>query len=44
MSIPVSYTHLASRYTEVKLEKICQELFSDIDKDTVDLWTTMTLP
>ena len=28
--------YAASRYTEVKLEKICQELFSDIDKDTVD--------
>lgn len=27
--------YAASRYTEVKLEKICQELFSDIDKDTV---------
>ncbi len=26
----------ASRYTEAKLEKICSELFSDIDKDTVD--------
>lgn len=26
----------ASRYTEVKLEPICQELFRDIDKDTVD--------
>ena len=28
--------YAASRYTEVKLEKICQELFLDIDKDTVD--------
>ena len=28
--------YAASRYTAVKLEKICQELFSDIDKDTVD--------
>lgn len=28
--------YAASRYTEVKLEKICQELFSDIDKNTVD--------
>ncbi len=27
----------ASRYTEAKLEKICAELFSDIDKDTVDM-------
>lgn len=27
----------ASRYTEAKLEKICTELFSDIDKDTVDM-------
>ena len=26
----------ASRYTEAKLENICQELFKDIDKDTVD--------
>lgn len=26
----------ASRYTEVKLEKICAELFRDIEKDTVD--------
>ena len=28
--------YAASRYTEVKLEKIAKELFSDIDKDTVD--------
>lgn len=28
--------YAASRYTEVKLEKICEELFRDIDKDTVD--------
>lgn len=27
----------ASRYTEAKLEKICNELFADIDKDTVDM-------
>ena len=26
----------ASRYTEAKLDKICTELFNDIDKDTVD--------
>ena len=26
----------ASRYTEAKLDAICQELFRDIDKDTVD--------
>ncbi|HOM01537.1 MAG TPA: DNA topoisomerase (ATP-hydrolyzing) subunit A [Acetivibrio sp.] len=26
----------APRYTEVKLDKICEELFKDIDKDTVD--------
>lgn len=26
----------ASRYTEVKLDEICGELFRDIDKDTVD--------
>lgn len=28
--------YAASRYTEAKLEPICTELFSDIDKDTVD--------
>ena len=28
--------YAASRYTEVKLEPICNELFRDIDKDTVD--------
>lgn len=28
--------YAASRYTEVRLEAICRELFSDIDKDTVD--------
>ena len=28
--------YAASRYTEVKLEPICEELFCDIDKDTVD--------
>ncbi len=27
----------ASRYTEVKLDAICVELFGDIDKDTVDM-------
>ncbi|MCR5151410.1 MAG: topoisomerase IV [Clostridiales bacterium] len=27
----------ASRYTEAKLEKICSELFNDIDKNTVDM-------
>lgn len=26
----------ASRYTEAKLDPICEELFNDIDKDTVD--------
>lgn len=26
----------ASRYTEAKLDKLCNELFKDIDKDTVD--------
>ena len=26
----------ASRYTEVKLDSICQEIFKNIDKDTVD--------
>ena len=26
----------ASRYTEAKLETVCEELFRDIDKDTVD--------
>ncbi len=28
--------YAASRYTEVKLDPICAELFADIDKDTVD--------
>lgn len=28
--------YAASRYTEVKLDTICNELFRDIDKDTVD--------
>ena len=28
--------YAASRYTEVKLDGICQELFRDIDKDVVD--------
>ncbi|MDR3150059.1 MAG: topoisomerase IV [Oscillospiraceae bacterium] len=28
--------YAASRYTEAKLSKICEELFSDIDKDAVD--------
>lgn len=28
--------YAASRYTEVKLDSICNELFKDIDKDTVD--------
>jgi len=28
--------YAAARYTEVKLEKICAELFRDIDSDTVD--------
>ncbi len=26
----------ASRYTEAKLDKLCSEIFADIDKDTVD--------
>ena len=26
----------ASRYTEARLDNICQELFRDIDRDTVD--------
>ncbi len=38
----------APRYTEVKLEKICNELFRDIDKETVDFIpnydNTMTEP
>ncbi len=29
-------SYAASRYTEAKLAAICQELFGDIDKDTVD--------
>ncbi len=36
--------YAASRYTEVKLEPICQELFRDIDKDTVDFVPTTTTP
>ena len=28
--------YAASRYTEAKLEPVCEELFRDIDKDTVD--------
>ena len=40
--------YAASRYTEAKLEGICTELFSDIDKDTVDFVpnydNTMTEP
>jgi len=32
--------YAAPRYTEVKLDKICEELFKDIDKDTVTLLTT----
>ena len=27
----------AARYTECKLEKICEEIFKDLDKDTVDM-------
>ena len=27
----------ASRYTEVRLDSICREIFKDIDKDTVDM-------
>lgn len=34
--------YAASRYTEAKLDSICNELFADIDKDTVDFRTTMT--
>lgn len=31
------YMHFAApRYTEVKLDKICEELFKDLDKDAVD--------
>ena len=29
--------YAASRYTEVKLESICKEVFGDIDKDAVDM-------
>ncbi len=40
--------YAASRYTEVKLDPICNELFRDIDKDTVDFVpnydNTMTEP
>ena len=31
-----TWPHAASRYTEVKLDGICEELFRDIDKDVVD--------
>lgn len=38
----------ASRYTEAKLDKLCNEIFADIDKDTVDFVpnydNTMTEP
>lgn len=38
----------ASRYTEAKLDKLCSEIFADIDKDTVDFVpnydNTMTEP
>jgi DNA gyrase subunit A len=41
-------SYAASRYTEVKLDPICNELFRDIDKDTVDFVpnydNTMTEP
>ncbi len=41
-------SYAASRYTEAKLDRICAELFSDIDKDTVDFVpnydNTMTEP
>ncbi len=30
--------YAASRYTEVKLDAVCSELFSDIDRDTVDFF------
>ena len=40
--------YAASRYTEVKLEEICKEVFDDIDKNTVDFVSnydgTMTEP
>lgn len=40
--------YAAARYTEVKLERICSELFRDIDKETVDFVpnydNTMTEP
>ena len=29
--------YAASRYTEAKLDKICQEIFTDIDSDAVDM-------
>ena len=41
-------SYAASRYTEVKLDPICNELFRDIDKETVDFTpnydNTMTEP
>ena len=33
--------YAASRYTEAKLDVICNELFRDIDKDTVDFCTQL---
>lgn len=30
--------YAAARYTEVKLEKLCEELFRDLDKNTVDFF------
>ena len=35
-SIPGTWPTPASRYTEVKLDPVCQELFRDIDKNVVD--------
>ncbi|MFR8333151.1 MAG: DNA gyrase subunit A [Oscillospiraceae bacterium] len=36
-SIPRDMAYAASRYTEAKLDAICQELFRDMDFDTVDM-------
>ena len=36
--------YAAARYTEAKLEPVCEELFRDIDTDTVDLCPTTTAP
>ena len=36
--------YAAARYTEARLEPVCEELFRDIDKDTVDFVPELYLP